>query len=108
KRAFAEMLLPMIEQKNNYILKNRESLFQMKEALVQTHELTEKQQIKLAKLRRRYHVTEKTYPETARAIEILLLRADIIPQAMVLAQGALESGWGTSRFRSEEHTSELQ
>lgn len=101
KRAFAEMLLPMIEQKNNYILKNRESLFQMKEALAQAHVLTEKQQIKLAKLRRRYHVTEKTYPETARAIEILLLRADIIPQAMVLAQGALESGWGTSRFAVE-------
>ena len=101
KRAFTDMLLPMIEQKNNYILKNRKSLIQMKETLAQEKKLTEKQLTKLTKLRKRYHVTEKSYPETARAIEILLLRADIIPQAMVLAQGALESGWGTSRFAVE-------
>ena len=76
-------------------------MLQIKDTLAQEKALTEKQLIKLAKLRKRYHVTEKTYSESTRAIEILLLRADIIPQAMVLAQGALESGWGTSRFAVE-------
>ena len=101
KQAFVDLLLPMIEQKNNYILKNRRSLEKMKLTLAEGLPLNEKQEKKLLALRERYHVTEETYPETARAIEILLLRADIIPQAMVLAQAATESGWGTSRFAVE-------
>ena len=28
----------------------------------------------------------------------LLRRVDVIPPSLVLAQGAIESGWGTSRF----------
>lgn len=103
KKAFVDLLLPMIEQKNNYILKNRNSLFKMKQHIAEGKPLTEKQEAKLEQLRERYHVTHETYPETARAIEILLLRADIIPTSMVLAQAAIESGWGTSRFAVEAH-----
>lgn len=103
KRAFVEMLVPMIEQKNTYILKNRASLYKMKQQLMNGEALTAKQEQKLAKLRERYRVTLETYPETARAIEILLLRADVIPTSMVLAQAAIESGWGTSRFAVEAH-----
>lgn len=103
KKAFVDLLLPMIEQKNNYIQKNRKSLYKMKEQLAEGKPLTEKQQIKLEQLRERYRVRHEVYPETARAIEILLLRADIIPSSMVLAQAAIESGWGTSRFAVEAH-----
>lgn len=98
KRAFAEMLIPMIEQKNNYILHNRHYLQQMKLTLAQGKLLTAEQKNRLDTLRKRYHVTREVYPDKARAIEILLLRADIIPQSMVLAQAAIESGWGRSRF----------
>lgn len=34
-------------------------------------------------------------------IEVLLLRVDRIPASLALAQAALESGWGTSRFARE-------
>lgn len=103
KQAFIAMLIPMIEQKNKFILKNRDSLFKMKQQLAEGVPLTAKQEAKLEKLRLRYRVSHKTYPETARAIEILLLRADVIPRSMVLAQAAIESGWGTSRFAVEAH-----
>ena len=103
KKAFVDLLLPMVEQKNNYIQKNRKSLYKMKLQLAEGKPLTEKQLTKLEQLRERYRVRHETYPETARAIEILLLRADIIPSSMVLAQAAIESGWGTSRFAVEAH-----
>lgn len=103
KKAFVDLLLPMIEQKNNFILKNRDLLSVMKEQLARGEPLTEEQLDHLEQLRERYHVRHETYPETARAIEILLLRADIIPSSMVLAQAAIESGWGTSRFAIEAH-----
>lgn len=34
---------------------------------------------------------------------VLLRRIDIVPAALALAQGAIESGWGTSRFAREGH-----
>lgn len=36
--------------------------------------------------------------ENTEIIEALLLRVDIIPVSLALAQAAVESGWGTSRF----------
>jgi Bax protein len=57
----------------------------------------------LEKLREKYHVTKEKYPEDEKAIAILFLRVDTIPPAMVIAQAAIESGWGTSRFAEEGH-----
>jgi Bax protein len=37
-------------------------------------------------------------PTRADTLRELLVRVDIIPPSLVLAQGAIESGWGTSRF----------
>ena len=34
-------------------------------------------------------------------IDKLLLRVEIIPNSIVLAQAAIESGWGSSRFAQE-------
>lgn len=103
KKAFVDLLLPMIEQKNSYIESNRRLLYDMRNNLNDGLVLTETQMEKLEQLRERYKVSHETYPENQRAIEILLLRSDIIPTSMVLAQAAIESGWGTSRFAIEAH-----
>ena len=34
-------------------------------------------------------------------VEELLLRVDVLPNSLILAQAAIESGWGTSRFALE-------
>lgn len=103
KQAFIEMLLPLIEEKNNALLKTRGIILKLQQRVNAGRELSNKQSAQLERLRNRYHIKHETYPETAQAIEILLLRVDIIPQAMVLAQAAVESGWGTSRFAEEGH-----
>ena len=36
-------------------------------------------------------------------LQTLLVRVDVLPVSLVLAQAALESGWGTSRFAQEGH-----
>lgn len=103
KKAFVEMLRPLVEAKNDAILKSREKLLAIQEKLARGEALSAVQTRNLAKLRERYHVSETTYPDATKAVEILLLRADVIPESMVLAQAALESGWGTSRFAEEAH-----
>lgn len=103
KQAFLEMMLPLVEAKNIAIVKSRNSLLKMQTALESEQPLTTKQLSLLQKLRDRYHVTEEDEPDQQKAVAQLLLRADVIPESMVLAQAAVESGWGTSRFAGEAH-----
>jgi Bax protein len=103
KQAFLELLLPLVEEKNRAVLKNRNLILKMREQLQSGEDLSERQYDLLERLRERYKVSHEVYPDTAKAIEILLLRADMLPSAMVLAQAAIESGWGTSRFAVEAH-----
>lgn len=103
KQAFISTLLPLIELKNNNLLKTRKSILKLQQKLASGSDLTEKQYRLLDKLRAAFRVDHDMYPETAKAIDILLLRADMIPASMVLAQAAVESGWGTSRFAEQAH-----
>lgn len=103
KEQFLAMLRPLIDEKNSKLLKSRERLLKIKSEWETSQTVTGVNKRNLEKLRAKFHVTYETYPEDARAIEILLLRVDMIPPAMVLAQAAVESGWGTSRFAEEAH-----
>lgn len=103
KQAFIEMLLPLIEEKNRAVLKTRQSILKLQEHINSGSQLSSRQEDLLERLRTRYRVSHDIYPDTAKALEILLLRADMIPTSMVLAQAAVESGWGTSRFAEEAH-----
>lgn len=103
KAQFLDMLRPLIDEKNTKLLKSRERLIKIKAEWETTQTITGVNERNLKKLREKFHVTYETYPDDAKAIEILLLRVDAIPPAMVMAQAAIESGWGTSRFAEEAH-----
>lgn len=103
KQQFVDMLRPLIEEKNAKILKSRNRLMAIHAEYLSTQTVTGVNQRNLEKLREKYNVTKEKYPEDNKAIEILFLRVDVIPPAMVLAQAAIESGWGTSRFAEEGH-----
>ncbi len=98
KETFIELLIPMIEWRNSLLLDWREEVLQMQASLTQGKALTRVQRQRLDMLRERYKVTEENYPTDEEALDILKLRVDIIPKGMALAQAAVESGWGTSRF----------
>ncbi len=101
KEQFVNLLMPIIEQKNAKILKSRNRLMAIHAEWLSSNTITGVNLRNLEKLREKYHVTKERYPEDAKAIEILFLRVDTIPPAMVIAQAAIESGWGTSRFAIE-------
>ena len=91
KSIFFRLLAPLVLISNEEILKDRKKLLSEAENSEWT--------LKLAK---QYRVVEKSLTKLNKNhIVELKKRVDIIPMSLALAQGAEESGWGTSRFASE-------
>lgn len=98
KQVFFQTLLPMILLANNEIERERQILLKL-DKLVQPDapELSASDYHLLQTLAGRYGV--KTSPENTRGtLDKLLIRIDIIPADLALAQAANESAYGTSRF----------
>jgi len=98
---FIDTLRPLVDQKNNLLLSTRDHLLQLQREIVQKHELGFVDREQLDRLREDFVVSKDDYPSDKQAIEVLISRVDIIPPAMVIAQAAIESGWGTSLFAQE-------
>jgi len=102
KKVFFRLLLPIALKVNEFILEDRARATQITERLSRGGEVSAEDQKWLAALAVRYKLTgfsgdrlpASQYPE-------LLLRVDVVPPSLSLAQAAAESGWGTSRFAAE-------
>jgi len=90
KRIFFRALGPLVLRANEKILEDRERLL----ALDGGQDAASDDAAWLAELAGRYEVE-------AGDLDELKLRVDTVPPSLVLAQGAEESGWGTSRFAAE-------
>ncbi len=90
KETFIKIVLPLIVAENERILADREKLSTLSKKKYTTD--LEKQWIRQKLLE--YKVKKGNLKE-------LLVRMDIIPTSIALAQAAKESGWGTSRFALE-------
>jgi len=90
KNTFIKIVMPLILDENNKILENRKKLFKILSK--STNSMGEKRWLK-----RRF----KEYGIKKRDITELKVRMDIIPASIAIAQAAIESGWGTSRFALE-------
>ena len=89
KKEFVKTLLPLISFENQKILLERKSLKAMKKFLNNNNTLSKKYRIQ----------TDSRHKLDI--IKELLDIVDIIPNSIVLAQAANESGWGSSRFARE-------
>jgi len=90
KDTFIKIIIPLILDENNKILENRKKLFKILGK--PTNSMGEKRWLK-----RRF----KEYGIKKGDITTLKVRMDIIPPSIAIAQAAIESGWGTSRFALE-------
>ena len=90
KETFIKIVLPLVVAENERILADREKLKILSDKKFTTD--PEKQWIRQKLLE--YKVKKGDLKE-------LLVRMDIIPTSIALAQAAKESGWGTSRFALE-------
>lgn len=84
KAVFLDSVLPAVHAANSEVMCEREAL----ESALQARDDPEAQAV-FARLAERYGSDDPA---------ILLRRVDTVPTGLALAQAAIESGWGTSRF----------
>lgn len=99
KLAFFNYLRPAIEQQNEHYLALRQQLQNIKATLDADSKLSRSQSKLMVKLAKRYRVGDELSQK--QKVDALLRRVDALPESMVLAQAAIESGWGSSRFARE-------
>jgi Bax protein len=94
KRIFIMVMLPLVLAANENILSDRVQLLYLKSSVDMGQELSVADEAWLNDLAELYYVDDVD-------LDTLVARVDVIPPSLVLAQAALESGWGTSRFAHE-------
>ena len=92
KALFVQAMLPLLLQANEEILLERERLLALMAMPPGTR--SKAQELWLTQLAEHYGAEPGDFDE-------LLRRVDIVPPSLALAQAAVESGWGTSRFAQE-------
>lgn len=101
KARMINLLYPLIRQHNHYLLKQRQRLQELLQWRQQqpTTALPQSDQAWLLQLAQRYELAPAKAPTFSSAwIKQLLRHVDIVPADLALAQAALESAWGRSRF----------
>ena len=102
KAEFFAFLDPFVAQANAEIQADRTRLNDLRERASRREALPRRDAEWLAELAEAYEVplADPTQPDE-RLWLALERRVDVIPPSLALAQAALESGWGTSRFAQE-------
>jgi Bax protein len=109
KQAFFDYLQPVVEAQNQRVARQRMKLLNIITKVGAHTPLNTADQIFLRALSRTYGVNTSDLYTTSdlyssAALQLLLLRVDVIPPSLVLAQAADESAWGTSRFVKEGYS----
>ena len=100
KEAFFTYFHHFIEVENTRILTLREKLLGFSSILASGGDLSTIELQSLETISRQYRLRDSEL-STDDLVEELLVRADVIPVSLALAQAATESAWGTSRFARE-------
>ena len=100
KRDFVKTLLPLISYQNQNILLERSKLEELRASLIDHNTLSKNDLKFLNKVSKKYRINT-AHKHKYDLVNELLNRVDIIPNSIVLAQAANESGWGSSRFARE-------
>ena len=93
KKNFIKSIYPIIKDSNNAILEQRKILFSI-DKKIKDNNLNVLESAILKKLFKEYKIKDNDISE-------LKKRIDIVPISLAIAQAAIESGWGTSRFALE-------
>ncbi len=94
KALFIDLVLPIVIEANTAILAERAVVEAISRRLAAGIALAPPERAAFERIKRRYDVAGDY-------VGVLLRRVDAVPVSLALAQAALESGWGTSRFARE-------
>jgi len=102
KKLFFRLIAPIVLRINELILEDRARAKELTRRLAQGQSVTPDDQAWLTALAVKYKVLKSTSERLdSDAFPELLLRVDVVPPSLSLAQAASESGWGTSRFAAQ-------
>lgn len=102
KQAFFEFMLPMVREANAAVLVERGQALDLAEKLASDESLNPRESERLGTLMQKYQVKAEGEP-TGDDMAQLLIRVDVVPASLMLAQAANESAWGTSRFAKQAY-----
>jgi Bax protein len=100
KKEFVKTVLPIIINENQNILMIRSFVNELKGKLETFRTLNNNEIRKLNDIAKKYNIKYQNKHKLDLVDEILS-NVDVIPNSIVLAQAAIESGWGKSRFAKE-------
>lgn len=100
KETFFTFFKSYIDSENQQILARREKVQGFAEIIADGGILSSTEQVTLDELAAQYRLKDSEL-SPADLMDELLVRVDIIPVSLALAQAATESAWGTSRFARE-------
>ena len=95
KRVFIKMVLPLVLHVNEVIAHDREHILVLKKEFERDKALSIADATWLRSMAAGYGLGEDA------DFDELLRRVDVIPASLAVAQAAVESGWGTSRYAHE-------
>jgi len=95
--AFFNYLYPLVVESNNNILKQREFVKNYLTNLKKPVDTSTPEYKKLLELAQKYKIKEKDLYNLSKYLK----KIDTVSPSMVLAQAAVESNWGKSRFTKE-------
>ncbi len=99
KRAFTMVVLPLVLHANEILLAEREHLHALSARIDANKALSKKDRFWFSEMAELYKLDAPKV--TRKALNALKSRIDIVPPSLAIAQAAIESGWGTSRFTTE-------
>ncbi len=102
KKDFVKTVLPIIINENQNILMTRSFVKNLKNKLETFRTLENKEIRTLNDIAKNYNIKYLKKHKLDLVNEILF-NVDVIPNSIVLAQAAIESGWGSSRFAKEHN-----
>lgn len=101
KESFLDFITPIINAENSRILQVRERIKRLQENFYNyNHHYSTQDSLWLEKLATEYGI-ETSNTNFEKLTTQLLHKIDIIPGELAIAQAAMESAWGTSRFAQE-------
>jgi Bax protein len=94
KKEFMKILLPLVANSNNQVKKERKFI----ENFFKIAEKNDFRKLDLTSLKILIRLYHKYHIKQLFDKKQYLKRIDIVPASLAIAQGAIESGWGKSRF----------
>ncbi|MCF8367033.1 MAG: glucosaminidase domain-containing protein [Bacteroidales bacterium] len=105
QQLFVESLLPVIDQVNSEISTQRKGISTLYREFKTNNEFPQEKTFLIYNYLKLYRCDvppdSSMFVLSGQHFKELLKRVDIIPRKLVLAQAAIESNWGTSRFTIE-------